>query len=127
MTTVHANSCRDAISRLEQMIGMTGLDLPTKSMRAQIASALHAVIQLERMSDGRRRLVSLHEVTGMEGEVVTMQEVFRFKRTATDAEGMITGEYRATGVRPKFTEQFETRGIELSYDIFSPDRVLGGV
>src|SRR3546814_9569193 len=86
MTTIHANTCRDALSRLEQMIGMNGFDLPTKSMRAQIASALHVVIQIERMSDGRRRLVSLQETTGMEGDEVYMQGVSRFRREATESE-----------------------------------------
>ena len=125
MTTIHANSCRDALSRLEQMLGMTGFDLPTKTMRAQIASALQVIIQLERMSDGRRRLVSLHELTGMEGDVVTMQEIFRFNRISTDKEGQIHGEFRATGIRPKFAEELETRGIRLPEDLFRPDRVLG--
>jgi pilus assembly protein CpaF len=125
MTTIHANSCRDALSRLEQMLGMTGFDLPTKTLRAQIASALQVIIQLERMSDGRRRLVSLHELTGMEGDVVTMQEIFRFNRISTDKDGVIHGEYRATGIRPKFAEELETRGIHLPEDLFQPDRVLG--
>src|SRR3546814_21091703 len=80
MTTIHANTCRDALSRLEQMIGMTGFDLPTKSMRAQIASALHDVIPIERMSEGRRRLVRRQEIPGMEGAAATMQGVFRFRR-----------------------------------------------
>ncbi len=125
MTTVHANSCRDALARLEQMIGMTGMDLPLRSMRAQIASALHVVVQLERMSDGRRRLVSLNEITGMEGDVVTMQEIFRFKRLSTDPDGTIHGEFVATGIRPKFIDEFETRGIEISADMFTPNRALG--
>src|SRR5690606_34903796 len=106
MTTVHANSCRDALLRLEQMIGMTGFDLPTRSMRSQIASALHVVIQLERMSDGKRRLVSLQEITGMEGDVVSMQEIFRFRRESTDPDGRIHGRYVTTGIRPKFVAEF---------------------
>jgi pilus assembly protein CpaF len=125
MTTIHANTCRDSLSRLEQMLGMANLDLPTRTMRAQIASALDVVIQLERMSDGRRRMVSLHEITGMEGEVVTMQEIFMFKRLSTDAEGNIDGEYRATGIRPKFMEELEPRGITLPTEIFTPNRKLG--
>jgi pilus assembly protein CpaF len=124
MTTVHANTCRDALSRLEQMIGMTGFELPTRSMRAQIASALHVVIQLERMSDGRRRLVSLQEITGMEGEVVSMQEVFRFRRESTDAEGRIHGHYVTTGIRPKFVSEFQARGIRVPEGIFDPNSVL---
>jgi pilus assembly protein CpaF len=124
MTTVHANTCRDALSRLEQMIGMTGFELPTRSMRAQIASALHVVMQLERMSDGRRRLVSLQEITGMEGEVVSMQEIFRFRRESTDSEGHIHGHYVTTGIRPKFIAEFQARGIHVPEGIFDPNSVL---
>jgi pilus assembly protein CpaF len=124
MTTVHANSCRDALARVEQMIGMTGFDLPTRSMRAQIASALNVVIQLERMSDGKRRLVSLQEITGMEGEVVSMQEIFRFRRETTDADGVIHGDYVTTGIRPKFVTEFNARGIEVPEGIFDPNHVL---
>jgi pilus assembly protein CpaF len=125
MTTIHANTCRDALYRLEQMIGMTGMDLPTKTMRAQVASAIHVVLQLERMSDGHRRLVSFYELTGMEGDVVTMQEIFHFKRLSTDKEGRIHGEFRATGIRPQFMEEILTRGVEVPVEIFSPDRPLG--
>ena len=125
MTTIHANSCRDALGRVEQMVGMAGLDMPTKSIRGQIASALNVVVQLERMSDGRRRLVSLNEITGMEGDVVTMHEIFRFRRLHTDAEGNIDGEFVATGIRPKFMDELETRGIRFASDIFNPNRVLG--
>ena len=125
MTTIHANSCRDALSRLEQMIGMARIDIPLRSMRSQNASALQVVIQLQRMSDGRRRLISIQEITGMEGEVVTMHEIFRFKRLSTSPDGIIHGEFRATGIRPKFFEIFESMGIQMSPDIFSPDRPLG--
>ncbi len=124
MTTIHANSCRDALSRLEQMIGMARIDIPLRSMRSQIASALQVVIQLQRMSDGRRRLISVQEITGMEGEVVTMHEIFRFKRLSTSPDGIIHGEYRATGIRPKFFGVFESMGIQMSPDVFSPDRAL---
>jgi pilus assembly protein CpaF len=125
MTTVHANSPRDALARLEHMVGMTGIELPMRSMRAQIASALHIVIQLQRMGDGRRRLVSVQEITGMEGEVVSMQEIFRFERTGTDPEGAIQGHYAATGVRPKFARRFEQWGIGLGDDLFNPHTKLG--
>lgn len=124
MTTIHANSCRDALSRLEQMLGMSNLELPTRTMRSQIASALNVVLQLERMSDGRRRLVSLQEITGMEGEVVSMQEIFAFKRVSTAEDGTIQGHFRATGIRPKFMNELEIRGIHISNDIFEPDRAL---
>jgi pilus assembly protein CpaF len=125
MTTVHANSCRDAITRVEQMVAMSGFDLPITSIRGQIASAVDVVLQLERLSDGGRRLTSLHEITGMEGDVVSMQEVFCFRRLATDAEGKISGDFRCTGIRPKFTQEFATRGIEVDEEMFAPDRLLG--
>ena len=125
MTTIHANTCRDSLTRLEQMIGMAGFDLPARSMRGQIASALHVVVQLERMSDGKRRLISLQEITGMEGDVVTMHEIFQFKRLRTDPDGTIEGEFVATGIRPKFMHEFQTRGINVSADIFEPNRPLG--
>jgi len=124
MTTIHANSCRDALSRLEQMIGMARIDIPLRSMRSQIASALQVVIQLQRMSDGRRRLVSVQEITGMEGEVVTMHEIFKFRRLSTSPDGIIHGEFRATGIRPKFFGVFESMGIQMSPDVFAPDRPL---
>jgi len=124
MTTIHANSCRDALSRLEQMIAMAGFDIPLRSMRAQIASALNVVIQLERMSDGRRYLVSLEEITGMEGDIITMQEIFQFKRTGMDEKGNVLGHFRATGLRPKFMEHLESRGITVPVEIFSPDREM---
>ena len=121
MTTVHANTPRDALSRLEQMIGMSGIDIPVRSSRAQIASALHVVIQIGRLSDGRRRLLSLSELTGMEGEVVTMQEIFRFRQTGVSPEGQVVGRFEATGIRPKFIEQVMSHGVSLSADLFRPD------
>ena len=124
MTTIHANTARDALSRLEQMIGMAGMDLPIRSMRAQVASALNVVVQLERLSDGKRRLTSFSEITGMEGDVIQMQEIFRFKRISTDEDGKINGDYVATGVRPKFMEELHTRGIEAPDGIFNPNYVL---
>jgi pilus assembly protein CpaF len=124
ITTIHANSPRDALSRLEQMIMMTGVDFPLRSMRGQISSALQVVLQLERMSDGRRRIVSLQEITGMEGDIVTMQEIFRFKRSGVDAEGHVLGRFEATGIRPRFAERLRMRGIELSNDLFAANRSL---
>jgi len=124
MTTIHANSCRDALSRLEQMIGMAGLELPTKSVRGQIASAIDVVLQLTRMSDGKRRVTSISEITGMEGDVIQMQEIFRFERISTDPDGHINGRFLATGVRPKFMHEIETRGIQLAPDLFDTNRTL---
>lgn len=124
MTTIHANTPRDALSRVENMIGMAQLDLPQKAMRAQISSAIHVVIQLSRLSDGRRRLMSVQEVTGMEGDVITMQEIFRFDRRSTDADGTIHGAYVATGIRPRFIQDFAQRGIHVSDDLFEPNQEL---
>ncbi|HET6467959.1 MAG TPA: CpaF family protein [Geminicoccaceae bacterium] len=124
MTTIHANNCREAIGRLEQMLLMTGLDFPMRMIRAQIASAVDVVIQVERLSDGKRRLVSMHEITGMEGEVVTMQEIYRFRRTSVDAQGNVLGQFEATGIRPHFAERLATYGITLSSEMFETNRRL---
>jgi pilus assembly protein CpaF len=121
MTTVHANTPRDALSRVEQMIGMSGIDIPAKSARAQIASAIQVVIQVARLADGRRKVVSLSELTGMEGEVVTMQEIFRFRQTGVSGEGQVIGKFEATGIRPRFLDHVMSHGISLSADLFRPD------
>jgi pilus assembly protein CpaF len=121
MTTVHANSPRDALSRVEQMIGMSGIDIPARSARAQIASAIHVVIQVSRLSDGRRKLVSVSEITGMEGEVITMQEIFRFRQTGIAADGQVEGRFEATGIRPRFVDQFLAHGIKLPPSLFRPE------
>ncbi len=120
MTTVHANTVRDALTRVEQMIGMAGLEISARSIRQQIASAIHVVVQTERSEDGRRRVVSIAEILGMEEETITMQEVFKFKRRGKDEEGAILGEYEPTGVRPKFLEFLNTRGIKLDPQMFAP-------
>ena len=121
MTTVHANTPRDALSRVEQMIGMSGIDIPARAARAQIASAINVVIQVGRLADGRRKLLSLSEVTGMEGEVVTMQEIFRYRQTGMSAEGQVIGKFEATGIRPRFIDQVSSHGITLSTELFRPD------
>lgn len=126
MTTVHANTARDALSRVEQMIGMSGIDIPPRAARAQIASAINVVIQVGRLSDGRRKLLSLSELTGMEGDVVTMQEIFRFRQTGVAADGQVLGKFEATGIRPKFIEQVMAHGVTLSADLFRPDAKLEG-
>jgi pilus assembly protein CpaF len=118
LTTVHANSPRDALSRIETMVAMGGLEIPARAVRNQIASAINVVVQLSRLSDGRRRLVSLQEVTGMEGDVVTMQEIFTFDRRGVDEDGMVIGEISATGLRPRFSEKVRLAGIDLRGDLF---------
>jgi len=122
MTTVHANTPRDALSRVEQMIGMSGIDIPARSARAQIASAIHVVVQVARLSDGRRKLVSLSEISGMEGDVITMQEIFRYRQTGVSADGMVQGRFEASGIRPRFLEQVMAHGVTLAPDLFRPDR-----
>jgi pilus assembly protein CpaF len=113
LTTIHANTPRDALARIEQMIGMAGIDLPTKSMRAQIASAVNVVIQIKRFPDGSRRVVSIQEIEGMEGEVITMQEIFRFDQTGVNTDGKVLGQFSLTGVRPNFLRNFEALGIPI--------------
>jgi len=122
MTTVHANSPRDALSRVEQMIGMAGLDISPRSIRQQIASALNVVVQAERMEDGRRRIVSISEIVGMEQETITMQEIFRFRRRGVDKDGIIHGEYETTGIRPHVMDVITTRGLDISGLSFAPSR-----
>jgi pilus assembly protein CpaF len=126
MTTVHANSPRDALSRVEQMIGMSGIDVPPRSARAQISSAIHVVVQVARLSDGRRKLISLSELSGMEGEVITMQEIFRYRQTGVGSDGMVQGKFEATGIRPRFLEQVMAHGVSLSPDLFRPERNFEG-
>ncbi|HWU14394.1 MAG TPA: CpaF family protein [Caulobacter sp.] len=123
MTTVHANTPRDALSRVEQMVGMAGLDIPARSIRGQIASALHVVVQAERMEDGTRRIVSVAEISGMEEDVICMQEIFRFRRVGRGSDGRVLGQYEASGVRPRFMEALAARGISLSSDLFALGRV----
>ncbi len=125
MTTVHANTARDALARLESMIAMAGVDLPAKAARAQVASAIGVIIQVNRMSDGTRKMTSIHEVTGMEGETVTMQEIFIFKQTGVGPNGKVEGAFTATGVRPRCWDRLVTRGIHLPQNIFEPLRREG--
>jgi pilus assembly protein CpaF len=121
MTTVHANTPRDALSRVEQMIGMSGIDIPARSARGQISTAIHVIIQVTRLSDGRRKLTSLSEITGIEGDVISMQEIFRYRQTGVDSEGQVQGRFEATGIRPRLIEQMTAHGLTLSPDLFQPD------
>ncbi|HZY48424.1 MAG TPA: CpaF family protein, partial [Devosia sp.] len=124
MTTIHANTPRDALSRLEQMIGMAGMPMSQESIRAQVASAIDMIVQTQRLSDGGRRIVSITEITGMEGNVVQMQEIYRFVRTGTGEGGAVQGTFRATGVRPRFTHEAEALNLHFAADAFNPQAVL---
>ncbi len=117
--TVHANSPRDALARIENMILMAGLDLPVRAIREQIASAIHMIIQIARFPDGSRKVTHVTEIAGMEGQVVTLQDLFRFHQTGVDAEGRVIGEFRTTGIRPRFAERFEVAGIRLPAELFA--------
>ena len=118
ITTLHANSARDAMQRLETLMQMSGVSLPDKAMREQISSALDVIVQVSRLSDGRRKVVSIAEVTGMEGNVVTMQDVFVFQRKGMAEDGTVQGEYRATGIRPRFIDRLKISGVNVPAGIF---------
>ncbi|HLZ66523.1 MAG TPA: CpaF family protein [Aliidongia sp.] len=124
LSTIHANTPRDAVSRLEQMIGMAGMEMSPRTIRSQIASAINVVIQIGRWIDGRRRITSIQEITGMEGDVVSMHEIFHYHRISTSAEGEIHGHFLATGIRPKFASELETLGIAFHPNFFDPKRRL---
>ena len=124
MTTIHANTPRDAIKRLEQMVSMAGMSLTNVSVRSQIASAIRLLIQLQRLPDGRRRVVSISEITGMEGEVLQMHELYRFQKEHTDEKGNVHGSFRATGIRPTFLADLKHMGIDLSPAHFDPSNPL---
>jgi pilus assembly protein CpaF len=118
LTTIHANTPRDALGRIENMVSMTGINFPTKALRAQIASAIDIVIQVERMEDGRRRVVSLQEINGMEGDIITSTELFSFERRGLDADGNVLGELKSTGIVPAFLREVHARGIECPIELF---------
>jgi pilus assembly protein CpaF len=120
MTTIHANSARDGVSRLENMIAMAGIDMPIKAMRSQIASAVNLIVQASRLQDGSRRMTSITEITGMEGDVISMQEIFRYQRVGLTPDNKIIGHFTATGVRSHFSERFKLWGYDLPPAIFEP-------
>ncbi|MDU8910363.1 CpaF family protein [Aestuariicoccus sp. MJ-SS9] len=122
MTTIHANSARDGVSRLENMIAMAGIEMPLKAMRSQISSAVNLIVQASRLQDGSRRMTSITEITGMEGEVISMQEIFRFQRVGLTPENKIIGHFTATGVRSHFSERFKMWGYDLPPSIYEPFR-----
>jgi len=124
LTTIHANSPRDALMRLETMVAMANFDIPSEFLRRYIASALNIIVHVSRLSDGTRKLVSFQEITGMEGNVITLQEIFSFQQTGITSEGKIQGRFRFHGVRPRFADKFRVMGISIPRDIFDPNKVM---
>jgi pilus assembly protein CpaF len=124
LTTIHANSPRDALYRLDTMVAMANLNVPDKAIRQQVASAVNLIVQVSRLSDGTRRITSVAELTGMEGEVITMQEVFLFERTGVTPEGRVTGKFRATGIRPKVAEKLAAAGFSLPTTMFEHAKMV---
>ena len=127
MATIHANNPREAISRLEQMVAMGGLNISQDAVRGQISAAIGLIIQTQRLSDGSRRITHVTEVTGMEGDVIQMQDIFTFNRLRTDEEGKVIGEFRASGLRPKCIEEMQRRGVIVPVEYFDPSRPMGQV
>src|SRR5450830_1871926 len=123
LATIHSNTARDALARLENMVGMASVNLTPRATRQQICSAVTVVMQVSRLTDGARKLVSLQEVTGMEGDIIAMHEIFRFEQTGVDAEGKVQGHFCATGVRPRFTERLRMFGAPVPDSVFDPDRI----
>ena len=118
ISTVHANSCRDALARLDTMVLMAGMDLPERAIREQIASAIDLVIQLIRFSDGTRKVTKISEITGMEGNTIVMQDIFYYDQKGIDADGKVIGEFKSSGIRPKFAERLRLSGFDLPPNIF---------
>jgi len=121
LTTIHANSPRDALARIENMVSMTGITFPIKALRSQIASAVDVVVQVSRLEDGKRKITSVQEINGMEGEIVTMSELFRFEREGIDEDNNVIGELRPTGIIPAFHKDLRSKGIELPVSLFDPE------
>ncbi len=123
LTTLHANSPRDGLMRLETLVALTGLSIPSTFIRKYISSALEVIIHLNRLVDGSRKIVSIQEITGMEGDTITMQEIFTFEQTGIDGQGMVRGRVRAKGIRPKFVEKFKALNIPIPHDLFNPEKI----
>jgi len=118
LTTIHANSPRDALYRLDTMVAMANLNLPERAIRQQVASAVNVIIQIARLSDGKRRVTRVAEITGIEGDVIAMQDIFVFERTGVREDGAVMGQFRATGIRPKASDQLEASGVRLPSELF---------
>src|SRR5262249_7274161 len=125
LTTIHANSPRDALYRLDTMVAMANLNIPEKAIRQQIASAVDLIIQISRTMDGTRKVTAITELTGMERDVITMQDIFVFEKTGLGDDGRVLGRFRATGIRPKCTERLAASGIQLPAEMFEHVKVLG--
>jgi len=123
LATIHSNTPRDALARLENMVGMAGVNLTPRAIRQQICSAVTVVVQASRLIDGCRKVVSIQEITGMEGDIISMQEIFRFEQTGVDCDGKVLGHFSATGVRPRFADRLKMYGAEIPDDTFDPDRI----
>jgi pilus assembly protein CpaF len=126
LSTIHANSPRDALARLETLVAMSGLSIPHEAVRKQISSAINVIIQVSRLGDGGRKLVSLQEITGMEGNIVSMQELFKFEQSGVMENGTIKGQFKFSGIRPKFSEKFTALGIEIPRALFNPAANIKG-
>ncbi|MGO4477862.1 CpaF family protein [Massilia sp. 2TAF26] len=124
LATIHANTPRDALARLENMVSMAGVNLTPRAIRQQICSAITVILQASRLTDGTRKVVSMQEITGMEGDIISMQEIFRFEQTGVDADGKVMGHFCATGVRPRFAERLRMFGAPVPEDTFDPDRIF---
>lgn len=124
LTTIHANSPRDALMRLETLVAISGLNIPNEAIRRYVSSALNIIIHIARLIDGSRKIISFQEITGMEGNIITMQEIFLFEQTGIDKTGFVKGKFRASGIRPRFIERFQVFNIPVPYDLFEPLNVL---
>jgi len=124
LTTIHANSPRDALYRLDTMVAMANLNIPEKAIRQQIASAVNLIVQISRMSDGTRKITAVSEITGMEGDVITMQDIFLFERSGLGPDGRVRGRFRATGIRPKCADRLAAAGVHLGMDMFEHVKMI---
>jgi pilus assembly protein CpaF len=125
LTTIHANSARDALYRLDTMVAMANLNIPEKAIRQQISSAIDLIVQIARMSDGTRKVTSITEITGMEGDIITMQDIFVFERLGIGDDGRVHGRFKATGIRPKCTDRLGASGVHLPTEMFEHIKMVG--
>jgi pilus assembly protein CpaF len=125
LTTIHANSPRDALYRLDTMVAMANLNVPDRAVRQQVASAVNIIVQVNRMTDGTRKVTAISEINGMEGETITMQDIFSFQQGGIDAEGKVVGKFRATGIRPKCADKLTTAGAVLPMEMFEHEEAVG--